>query len=249
MSVTATEISQQDRTLVLGAVATLTALGWVYLYYDSQTMSCARWMAGGTLWNWPGFLAMLAMWSIMMVAMMAPSAAPMVLTFASVNRRRKERGDVYVPTALFLSGYLVVWIAFSVAATATQFWLQSLRILSMTLASTSALFTAVLLIAAGLFQWMPWKRRCLTHCSGPLHFLTTSWREGKSGALSMGLHHGLYCLGCCWAVMALLFTAGVMNLLWVAALSAFVLIEKLAPKYVSRSGGMVMIAAGAWMLV
>lgn len=238
----------KDRALVLGAMTGITLAGWAYLYWDADTMNCARWMSAGTLWNLPGFFTMLTMWSIMMVAMMAPSVAPMVMTFAMVNRRRKERSAPYVPVAVFLLGYIIVWTVFSALATTAQFWLTSMRLLSMSMASASSAFAAGLLIGVGLFQWTPWKQRCLTHCAGPLQFLTSAWREGKSGALRMGLQHGLFCLGCCWAVMALLFVAGVMNLLWVAALSLFVLAEKLAPAFVSRPGGAVMAAAGAWLL-
>ena len=241
-------MGERDRILILGALGALTAAGWSYVSWEAQTLNCVRWMAGGKLWNLPGFLLMLGMWSVMMVAMMVPSATPMVLTFAQVNRRRRERAAPFVPTAVFLAGYLVVWTAFSVAATTAQFWLQQARLLSMELESTSTVFAACLLLGAGVFQWTPWKRQCLAHCAGPLSFLTTSWRDGRGGALVMGLHHGFYCLGCCWAVMALLFAAGVMNLLWVAGLSLFVLLEKMMPRYVSRAGGVAMAVAGGWML-
>jgi predicted metal-binding membrane protein len=155
----------------------------------------------------------------------------------------------YVPAAVFLLGYLLVWTGFSLVATAIQFWLTSIRVLSMDMASASPLFAGGLLIGVGLFQWTPWKSRCLSHCSGPVHFLVTSWRDGWSGALAMGLRHGLFCLGCCWAVMFLLFTAGVMNPLWVAALSAFVLVEKLAPTVFSRPNGVVLATAGLWVML
>ncbi len=243
-----TENGFKDRTLVSAAMAAITLAAWAYLYWDAQTMNCARWMSAGTLWNLPGFVTMLIMWSVMMVAMMAPSVAPMMMTFAMVNRRRKERCAPYVPVAVFLLGYIIVWTAFSALATTAQFWLTSVRLLSMSMASTSPVFAGGLLIGVGLFQWTPWKQQCLTHCAGPLQFLTSAWREGGSGALRMGLQHGLFCLGCCWAVMALLFVAGVMNLLWVAALSLFVLAEKLAPRFVSRPGGAAMAAVGAWLL-
>ena len=243
-----TESLTKDRVLVLSALAGITLAGWAYLYWDAHTMNCARWMATGTLWSVPGFLTMLSMWSIMMLAMMLPSAAPMMMTFAMVNRQRKERSAPYVPLAVFLFGYLIVWTAFSVLATIAQFWLTSVRLLSMSMASASPVFGGTLLIGVGLFQWTPWKQRCLTRCAGPLHFLMSAWREGWSGALRMGVQHGLFCLGCCWAVMALLFVAGVMNLLWVVALSLFVLAEKLAPRVVSRLGGAVMTAGGAWLV-
>ena len=206
-------LSLRDRTLLFAALGTLTLAGWLYLYRDAQTMNCAVWMVGGKLWNLPGFLLMFAMWAVMMVAMMVPSATPMVMTFAAVNRRRKERESPWVPTGAFLGGYLIVWTLFSALATVAQFWLQQMRLLSMELVSTSALFAGLLLIGAGVFQWTPWKRQCLAHCSGPL-----------------------------------LFASGVMNLLWVAGLSAFVLAEKLAPA-ISRAGGLLMVAAGAWMIL
>jgi predicted metal-binding membrane protein len=180
---------------------------------------------------------------------MAPSAAPMLLAFAAVNRRRRERQAPYVPTAVFLLGYVIVWTGFSVVATAVQFLLQAAALLSPALVSTSPVFGAGLLITAGVFQWTPLKNRCLTQCHSPLHFIMVAWREGSRGAFAMGLRHGIYCLGCCWAVMALLFVAGVMNLLWVATLSVFVLLEKLAPRYISRGGGALMILAGAWLLL
>jgi predicted metal-binding membrane protein len=240
--------SRRDRILVIAALALLSAAAWVYVTWEAQTMNCVRWMAGGKLWNLPGFLIMLGMWTVMMVAMMVPSAAPMVMTFAEVNRRRRQHEAPYVPTAVFLAGYLIVWSGFSVGATTLQFWLQSVRLLSMDLVSTSTVFAASLLIAAGVFQWTPLKQRCLTHCAGPLSFLMTSWRDGRAGALRMGLQHGLYCLGCCWAVMVLLFAAGVMNLVWVAGLAVFVLAEKQLPKLISRAGGVAMGAAGVWML-
>ena len=243
-----TERHSNDRALILGAMAGITLAGWAYLYWDSRTMNCARWMSAGTLWNVPGFLTMLAMWSIMMMAMMAPSAAPMIITFATVNRRRRERSAPYVPAAVFLVGYLIVWTVFSALATTAQFWLTSVRLLSMSMASASPVFAGGLLIGVGLFQWTPWKQRCLTHCAGPLQFLMSAWCEGWTGALRMGVQHGLFCLGCCWAVMALLFVAGVMNLLWVAALSFFVLAEKLAPRFFSRPGGAAMATAGVWLL-
>ena len=243
-----TENFSRDRALVLGAMAGITLAGWAYLYWEAHTMNCARWVSAGTMWNLPGFVTMLIMWCIMMVAMMAPSAAPMMVTFAIVNRRRRERSAPNVPVAVFFLGYVTVWTAFSALATIAQFWLTSVRLLSMSMASASPVFAGCLLIGVGFFQWTPWKQRCLAHCAGPLHFLMSAWREGWSGALRMGVQHGSYCLGCCWALMALLFVAGVMNLLWVAILSLFVLAEKLTPKFVSRPSGAIMAAAGAWLL-
>jgi predicted metal-binding membrane protein len=236
------------RISLLGAMAGMSLAAWGYLYWDAHTMNCARWMSAGDIWNLPGFLTMFTMWSIMMVAMMLPSAAPMVMTFAMINRKRRERSAAYVPAAIFLLGYIVVWTAFSLLATTLQFGLTSIRFLSMSMASATPAFAGALLIGVGLFQWTPWKQRCLGRCAGPLQFILTEWREGRGGALRMGLRHGLFCLGCCWAIMLLLFVAGVMNLLWVAGLSLFVLVEKLAPRFISRLGGAAITVAGVGLL-
>jgi predicted metal-binding membrane protein len=190
------------------------------------------------------------MWAVMMVAMMVPTATVMVLTFATVNRRRRARSGPYAPTAIFLAGYVVVWAGFSVVATLAQWGLHEAALLSPMMVGTSSTLGGLLLLAAGLFQWTPVKRACLTHCRSPLAFLMTEWREGRRGALVMGLRHGMFCTGCCWFLMALLFVAGVMNLLWVAALTAFVLIEKVVPRgeIVGRVAGGVLVVAGVvWL--
>ena len=181
-----------------------------------------------------------------MVAMMVPSAAPMVLLFASVNRKRRERTSPYVPTAFFLLGYLLVWTSFSAAATLLQWSLHTAALLSSMMVSTSPLLGGFLLVAAGVFQFTPLKRACLSHCRSPLHFFMGEWKDGKSGALAMGTKHGTYCVGCCWVLMVLLFVAGVMNLLWVAAITVFVLVERVLPRgdVVGQVAGVTLILAG-----
>lgn len=210
-------------------------------------------MAPAAMRAWtPAELALLwSMWSVMMVAMMLPSASPMVLMFATINRRRRERDDPFVPTAVFVSGYLLAWSAFSLAASGAQWGLHAAALLSPAMASTSPIVGGSVLIAAGAYQWSPLKRACLAHCRSPLGFLTTAWREGRWGALRMGVHHGTICVGCCWLLMALLFVAGVMDLRWVAAIAVFVLIEKLAPAahWTSRAAGAMLVAWGVWLLV
>jgi predicted metal-binding membrane protein len=148
----------------------------------------------------------------MMIAMMLPSAAPMILTFASVNRSRREQQRAFVPVSAFVSGYLIIWIAFSLAATLLQWALHSAALLSPMMSMTSPRVAGALLMAAGIFQFTPWKTACLTRCANPLTLLLTGWREGTRGAIQMGMHHGLFCLGCCWALMLLLFVLGVMNI-------------------------------------
>jgi predicted metal-binding membrane protein len=191
---------------------------------------------------------MFMMWAVMMIAMMLPSAAPMVETYVRIVR--PHTASPWPRTALFVSGYIIVWIAFSAIATAGQYLLQRAGIVTNAL-TTVPTISALLLILAGLYQVTPLKAICLTGCRSPLSFFMTSWRDGASGAVRMGLRHGLFCLGCCWMLMLLLFVFGVMNLLWVAALSAFVIIEKLLPagQLVARGTGAAMIAAGLLLLV
>jgi predicted metal-binding membrane protein len=178
----------------------------------------------------PGYaVLMLLMWWIMMVAMMLPSASPMILLFARFNRSQRDKGAPYVPTGVFALGYLLVWAAFSLVAVSAQWGLERSGLLSSMMASTSVMLGAVLLIAAGLYQLTPLKYACLKHCRSPLFFISHHWRPGEWGALRMGLEHGAFCTGCCWFLMALLFYGGIMNLFWIIGLALFVLLEKVAP--------------------
>jgi predicted metal-binding membrane protein len=202
-------------------------------------------------WSPVQIIPLFLMWTEMMVAMMIPSAAPMILMFASVNRKRRADERPFVPTGIFLLGYLAAWTGFSALAAVTQWALHSRALLSPMMASTSPILGGTLLCAAGVFQWTPLKNACLTHCRSPLSFLMTDWREGKSGAFAMGLKHGAYCTGCCWFLMALLFVAGVMNMWWVAIISVLVLLEKAAPKglWLGRIAGAFLVVWGAWVMV
>jgi predicted metal-binding membrane protein len=200
-------------------------------------------MMPASAWSLANWLAVFTMWTVMMAAMMLPSAVPMILCFAALNRRRSEGARTF----LFLAAYLTVWTAFSGTAAMAQWALQSMGWLSPMIVSMSSVLSAALLLIAGVFQFSGLKRACLHACRSPLGFLMSDWREGLLGAWRMGIRHGLYCLGCCWSLMALLFVGGVMNLLWVAALAGLVAIEKLAPKgeAVARVLGGVMISMGA----
>ena len=202
-------------------------------------------------WSVAAVVPLFLMWSEMMVAMMLPSAAPMILTFAMVNRKRREREQPFVPTAIFVLGYLAIWTAFSLIAALAQWALHGTALLSPMMVSTSRWLAGVLLIAAGLFQWTALKHACLRHCRSPLSFLLTDWREGNRGAFIMGLKHGAFCAGCCWFLMALLFVAGVMNMWWVAALTLLVLVEKLAAKgvWVGRGAGVLLVLWGIITMV
>lgn len=247
---------RRDRVIVGAALAVLTVAAWLYLLYLASTMSDMSMsdmpgMAGMAMpamhpWSWVEVGALAVMWAVMMVAMMTPSAAPMILVFATIHRRRATEGRPAVPTAVFVLGYLVVWTIYSVGAALAQAALHAAALLSPAMAATSPVLAGGLLVVAGVFQWTPLKRACLDTCRSPLSFLMSGWREGRSGAFIMGLRHGLYCLGCCWALMALLFVAGIMNLLWVAVIAAAVLVEKVIPRgdLLGRMAGVVLVVAG-----
>ena len=246
-------VLKRDRMIVLSGLLTVSALAWAYMVYlawDMEHMEMEMAMPQMQTWAFLDLVLMFAMWAVMMVAMMVPSATPLVLLFANVNRKRRERRDPVVPTAVFLLGYLLVWTGFSALATIVQWGLHSAALLSPMMVSTSSVLGGVLLLAAGIFQWTPLKNACLAHCRSPLGFISTEWREGTGGALIMGLKHGSYCVGCCWILMALLFVAGVMNLLWVATITIFVLAEKVLPwgNQVGRIAGGILILAGIVLL-
>jgi len=183
---------------------------------------------------------------VMMVGMMAGSAAPMLLFFAGAQAKRQASGG-WLRVVLFGLGYLAIWAGFSAIATFCQWALQRASLLSGTMAASKPGVAAAIMAIAGVYQLTPFKGACLSHCRSPLGFLMTHWREGATGAFRMGAAHGLFCLGCCWALMIVLFAVGVMNLAWVAALTVLVLIEKLTPAglLLSRISGFAMIVFGA----
>jgi predicted metal-binding membrane protein len=223
------------------------SLSWLYLLTGagvgmtdlmSDTMTPAAWSPSY-------FLLMLLMWWVMMLAMMLPSATPMILLYATVNRRKRESGNPFVPTGIFIAGYVIAWGVFSIIATMLQWSLEEAALLSPMMESSSIWFGAALLIAAGIYQLTPLKQVCLKNCQSPVGFLMHHWRPGRQGALIMGLEHGAYCLGCCWVLMGLLFFGGVMNLLWIAGLAIFVMIEKIVINpWVNRCSGLLLILWG-----
>lgn len=250
---------RRDRLILGAGLLAVALLAWAYLLYEAHRMSvsgvceCMRMkMSGPDHSAWPAatLLPLFLMWCVMMVAMTLPSALPMVLTFAAVTRNRQRLGRPYVPTTIFVSGYIAIWCAFSAVAAVGQWLLHRHALLSASMATTSAIFGGVLLVGAGVFQFTPFKRSCLTRCRGTLEFIITRWREGRSGAFRMGLEHGAFCTGCCWALMALLFVAGVMNMLWVAALTLLVCLEKILPARarVSLATGVVLAGWGLFIL-
>ena len=237
------------RAGVLGALAGLTVLAWLALLPIGRGLMPSG-MAGMAMAVTPGDLGLgFLMWAAMMPGMMLPSAAPMILTVARVHRARQARFGVTLPLASFLAGYLLVWTGFSALAALAQWGLARAGAIAGMDGPVGPLLGGALFVLAGIYQLSPLKHACLGSCRSPLGFLLAHWRDGSGGALRMGLRHGAVCLGCCWALMALLFAVGTMNLLWVAGLAALVLVEKLAPGgvWVARVSGVGMVAAGVGM--
>jgi predicted metal-binding membrane protein len=245
-------LSGRDRVVIVLALCGVTALAWVYLFLVAGDMAeMAGDMADMAMpltdqWTPSLFILTFAMWWIMMLGMMVPSVAPIILTFATLNRNRRAKGETFVPVSVFLLGYLIAWGAFSAVATVAEWALDGYVLLTPMLAIGSWVFGGTLLIAAGLYQFSPLKQVCLRACRSPFAFLLNHWRDGRIGALRMGVEHGAYCLGCCAVLMALLFFAGAMNLVWVAALAVFVFAEKLLPGglWIGRAGGIAMLGFG-----
>ena len=251
---------RRDRLWVaLGLVLTI-SLAWLYLMREASAMNAmaaetrrhaAMGMAGVNMrvWGVSEWMALFVMWTVMMVGMMLPSAAPVVLLVLGAYRLRRDE-QARAAAVMFVGGYLLVWTAFSALAATGQLTLHRTAVLSEEMRLRSPAVAGVLLLLAGIYQWLPFQNRCLVRCQAPLAFLTQHWRPGVSGGLQMGLQHGAYCVGCCWMLMLLLFVLGVMNLAWIAALAAFVLIEKLVMggTIVARVGGVVAAGWGLYLL-
>ena len=241
-------------------VVLLTGLAWAYLFhldrqmsaamqYDRQMSAMGMGMAMDQPWTLSEAVLTFAMWAVMMVAMMAAPVTPMLLLFAGTQARR---GVATAPLAVafFGLGYFIVWTGFSAGATLAQWALHQAAMLSPAMQMASPRLGGLLLLMVGLYQLTPWKNKCLSHCRSPLGFLMTHWRNGRLGAIRMGLAHGAYCLGCCWALMCMLFVVGVMNLAWVAVLTVMVLLEKIGPSgtWIARLAGAAIAVRGILLL-
>lgn len=240
----------RDRLAVLVVLAAIVALSWAQL--TRMALDMYGNMDGPSAWmmqtDWtPSYAALtLLMWVVMMAGMMLPSATPAILLYARIARSGADPRQPVLRTNLFALGYLIAWTLFSLAATALQWWLATRGWISPMLEARGPVFGTVLLLVAGAYQLTAFKRACLSRCRSPAAFITQHWQAGARGALSLGLHHGAFCVGCCAALMLLLFFGGVMSLAWIAAISIFVLAEKLAP-YGAQGGrlsGLLLIAAG-----
>lgn len=244
---------RNNRTPAVVLLILAPLVSWLWIFVMARDMygpmtGASAWMMT-VRWDVRHWLLLWAMWAVMMTGMMLPSASPMLLLYGAVARRSPQTlagRRIYA----FAAGYLVVWTVFSLGATVLQRVLAELLLMSSMMEITSPAVGATLLFIAGLYQLTPIKLTCLRTCQSPLGFLMSRWRNGLSGAFHMGLQHGAYCVGCCWALMLLLFAGGVMNLTVIAALTVFVAFEKLAPFGVhgARIGGVALIVAGFWMI-
>src|SRR5579864_5346485 len=268
MSDTALEaVLRRDRAVVIVALAVITALAWADLAWLAGDMTMGGMdmtgyrmiptgrglmMPADAPWQPIEFGYVFVMWVAMMIGMMMPSAAPMILIYARVGRQATAQGKPFAASGWFAGGYGLAWIAFALFATSAQWALERAMLLTPMMESASNRLGAAVLILAGVYQGLPLKDACLSHCRSPLLFIQQhgGFRRELHGALALGFRHGLYCIGCCWALMALLFVGGVMNLFWIAALAILVLVEKVAPfgRVIARAAGLAFIAGGMWLL-
>jgi predicted metal-binding membrane protein len=244
----------RDRWLVLGSLMLVAGACWAWIVPMARDMygdmsGPSAWMMTRT-WNGTQLALLFAMWAAMMVGMMLPSAAPTLLIYGMVARRGDGAADAPLRVHIFAGGYLVVWTAFSAVATLAQRAFTAADVLTPMMEARAPLAGGVMMLTAGIYQLTPLKRACLQACQSPAAFLVKHWRAGRAGAFRIGLLHGWYCLGCCWALMLLLFAGGVMNLAVIVGLTIFLLLEKLMPPTLQggRFSGVVLVVAGVYMV-
>jgi len=240
------------RAHLVSLLGLLGAAGWAFVAWMTLDMGhpwVVLMMPISAQWHVQTTIAVFLMWAIMMVAMMLPAASPMISLFDMIESRKPPAQPGRL--AAFIGGYLAVWVGFAIGATALQWFLQGFRLVNPMAESTSAWLTSALLLVAGLYQFSSLKSVCLRFCQSPIGFLIMQWRPGVSGALAMGVKHGIYCVGCCWALMLLLFVAGAMNLVWIVALTAVIAAEKLLPAnaWISRGLGACLVAGAVAALI
>ncbi len=267
-NITLEAVLRRDRLVVAGALGVLAALAWSYVLWlaadmdmGGMDMSKFRMIPAGmglmvpafAPWSGMEFVLVFAMWVVMMIGMMTPSAAPMILIYARVGRQAAIADKPFAATGWFAAGYFLAWTGFSLIAAAAQWALDRAALLDPMMASASNVLGGIVLITAGIYQWTRFKDMCLAHCQSPFQFIQQQggFRGDIAGSLRLGLRHGAYCVGCCWVLMALLFAGGVMNVLWIALLALLVLLEKLAPagRLIARLAGVALVAGGAALLL
>jgi predicted metal-binding membrane protein len=245
-------LRQRDQLLVFVSLLALVGLAWTYLVVsDINMLEMSDMNMGIAPWTAIDFIMMFLMWWIMMFGMMVPTVMRSVLIFMQITNRSAIRGRPVASSYWFVAGYMIIWTLFSGAITLLQWYLDQAALLSPMMISSSAYLGALLLLCAGLWQFSPLKDTCLRHCQSPIMYLARFYRAGVLNALKLGIRHGLYCLGCCWLIMCLLFVGGVMNLIWIAAITLFVLAEKLTPAghWTSHLGGLAMVLSGTVYLI
>jgi predicted metal-binding membrane protein len=260
---------RRDAIIISAALVGFTALAWIYVIrlaaemdMGGMDMTGIRMVSDGFRmvmasahkpWTNADLFLMFAMWAVMMIGMMTPSMAPVVLLYARVRRQAISQGEPFAATGWFAGGYLLTWTLFSLLATIAQWALERAALMTPIMTTASATLSATLFVAAGVYQWSPLKRMCLAHCQSPLTFLQRNggFEREATRSLTLGVRHGVYCVGCCWALMALLFVGGVMNVVWIAGISALVLLEKAVPagRALGRMAGIGFVAAGVWALL
>ena len=264
MAVSALErVVRRNRAIVAAALVLIAILAWAYVVRlahhmhmageDAAHASMAGMMRPGLeAWSGDDALFMFAMWAVMMVAMMTPSVTPMVLLHARVAYQAVEKAKPFAVTGWFVTGYFLTWVGFAAVATAAQWALERAALLTPAMATSSHALGGAVLIAAGLYEWTPVKDACLAQCQSPLLFLQRhgGFRSDIRGSLSLGARHGFYCIGCCWALMLLLFVGGVMNVSWIAAIAVLVLLQKVLPqgRVLARAVGAALILGGVWLV-
>jgi predicted metal-binding membrane protein len=255
---------RRDRHVVLASLLLMAALAWIYVAWLAAHMQVPAAapmpgmdMGGGmapAIRSWRGseFAIAFVMWTVMMVGMMVPSAAPMILLYARVGRQAAAQQKPFAGAGWFTGGYILAWAGFSLVATAGQFELTRFALLSPMLQSTNSILGGSVLVVAGLYQWSPFKEACLVQCQSPLAFIQRNggFKAHASGALALGIRHGLYCVGCCWALMLLLFVGGIMNIAWIAGLAVLVFLEKLLKngRLFHRAAGILLVCAGVGLI-
>lgn len=254
---------RRDRYIVLATLMVATGLAWAYVFWLASSMNIGTMnmspnemaaMAAPIFkpWSLQDFNFMLAMWVVMMIGMMTPSVAPVILLYARVGRQSSTQDQPFAATAWFAAGYFLVWTGFSLAATLAQWALESAALLTPMMATESNVFGGIVLMAIGIYQWTPLKYACLDQCQAPLTFIQRhgGFRREAFASLQLGAEHGAYCVGCCWALMALLFIGGVMNTLWIAAITILILLEKIIPtgRIIPRVVGFALITVGFRLL-
>ena len=246
-------VSGRDRAVIVAGLIAATALCWVWIIPMARDMygpmtGLSVWMMTPT-WDPTHVILLWAMWAVMMAGMMLPTAAPLLMLYAEAARRTEPARRAVLSVYALAAGYVLVWSVFSVAATLLQRLQSRLLLLTPMMESARPSATAAFLLIAGAYQLTPLKWACLKTCRSPLSLIMQRWRRGSSAAFRMGVEHGLYCLGCCWALMLLLFAGGVMNLTVIAALTGLVLVEKVTPfgRQVARVSGLVLIGWALWL--